>query len=357
MGGSLGRASDPRIDGGCRRGQVASVSAASLQVRVLGPLAVFHGGEAVRLPQSKKTRALLAYLAITGRSHRRDRLCALLWDVADDPRGALRWSLSKIRPLVDTEHERHLLADRESVELRLRRGSLDWRAARRDLDTGVGSISDTRLEELADVFRGELLEGLDLLDFDEFTAWCAAEREHARTCHVTVLHALATRYRGEPDKALRYARELVRIDPLNQEARAALIRLLAEVGRRKEAHAQYQSATRLLEELGTKPNPDLLTVWGQIHARPHRGRIATGPAKEATPLPATKAPAPGRQRLFVGRAEERARLFAVLDRARDQGRLGVFLLKGEPGVGKTTLFAELSAEARKRGSTVLRRSW
>ena len=340
------------IDGGCLRGHVADVSAASLQVRVLGPLAVFRNGEAVRLPQSKKTRALLAYLAITGRSHRRDRLCALLWDVADDPRGALRWSLSKIRPLVDTERERRLLADRESVELHLPRSSLDWRAARRDLDAGVGAISDTRLQELASVFRGELLEGLDLLDFDEFTAWCAAEREHARTCHVTVLHALATRYRGEPDRALGFARQLVRIDPLNQEARAALIRLLAEVGHRNEAYAQYESATRLLKELGTKPNAELLTVRGEIHARPHPSGNMADPAKEATTLPKTDERAPDCQRLFVGRREERARLLAVLDRVRNEGRLAVFLLKGEPGVGKTTLFAELSAEARKRGTAV-----
>ncbi|MFA9411922.1 MAG: transcriptional regulator, partial [Deltaproteobacteria bacterium] len=126
-------------------GRLISVSVAALQVQVLGPLTVHRDGEPVRLPQSKKTRGLLAYLAITGRAHRRDRLCSLLWDVADDPRGALRWSLSKIRTVVDSETKRSLVADRESVELELDEASLDWRWVRKELTSGVDSIATERL--------------------------------------------------------------------------------------------------------------------------------------------------------------------------------------------------------------------
>ena len=38
-----------------------------------------------------------------GGSHRRERLCALLWEGPDDPRAQLRWSLSKLRPLLDID--------------------------------------------------------------------------------------------------------------------------------------------------------------------------------------------------------------------------------------------------------------
>ncbi len=72
-----------------------------LEFRVLGEFEVIRGGAPVTLPPSRKTRALLAYLALTGQKHRRERLCEIFWDVPDDPRGALRWSLSKIRPFVD----------------------------------------------------------------------------------------------------------------------------------------------------------------------------------------------------------------------------------------------------------------
>src|SRR5690349_20912281 len=70
---------------------------AELEVRVLGELAVLSQGRPVELPASRKTRALLAYLVLTGRSHLRTTLCELLWPGPDDPRAALRWSLSKLR--------------------------------------------------------------------------------------------------------------------------------------------------------------------------------------------------------------------------------------------------------------------
>jgi hypothetical protein len=67
---------------------------------------------------------------------RRARLCELLWDVADDPRAALRWSLSKLRELVDGEGRQRLLADREDAAVGAvyqrcwsRRWPPSWRAA------------------------------------------------------------------------------------------------------------------------------------------------------------------------------------------------------------------------------------
>ena len=333
------------------------MSVASLQVRVLGPLSVQRGGEPVRLPQSKKTRGLLAYLAITGRPHRRDRLCSLLWDVADDPRGALRWSLSKIRPVVDMEDRRRLLADRESVELDLGEMSLDWRWVRKELGSGVDSITTDRLKEVESVFEGELLEGLDLMDFDEFTAWCAAEREHARGMHTAVLRALVERLASTPDESLPFARDLVRIDPINEAARARLIQLLTIAGRRNEARAQYESAARLLSELGTKGvTGPLETAWREINQRAGVSEDdVPAVTREAPAAPAMTTQSPRGRDVLVGRKAERDQLISALDKA-GEGQLTIFMLKGESGVGKTRLLAELSDEARRRGCTVLEAS-
>ena len=336
-------------------GTLNGVSVAALQVQVLGPLSVQRDGEPVRLPQSKKTRGLLAYLAITGRAHRRDRLCSLLWDVADDPRGALRWSLSKIRPVVDSENKRSLVADRESVELELEESSLDWRWVRKELASGVDSISTERLKELESVFEGELLEGLDLIDFDEFTAWCAAEREHARTMHTTVLGALVERLASTPNEALPFARELVRIDPINEEARARLIELLALAGRRNEAKTQYESASRMLKELGAKPTGPLETAWREANRVDLPEQEAAAPSPSPSALPDPIAASPRGRDVFVGRHEERKQLISLLDRG-GAGKLIVFMLKGESGVGKTRLLGELSDEARRRGCTIFEAS-
>src|SRR5712692_10466262 len=85
----------------------------SLEIRLLGKLDVLRDGRPLPLPPSKKTRALLAYLATSARPQMRAHLCELLWDGPDDPRAALRWSLTKIRPLLDEEGATRLVADHE----------------------------------------------------------------------------------------------------------------------------------------------------------------------------------------------------------------------------------------------------
>ena len=88
-----------------------------LRLAVLGDFKVFRDGQAVALPPSKKTRALLAYLAVVQRPQRRERLCEMFWEVPDDPRGALRWSLWRIRQIVGTGRESCVRADRNTVSL------------------------------------------------------------------------------------------------------------------------------------------------------------------------------------------------------------------------------------------------
>ena len=86
-----------------------------LTLNLLGDLEVIRDGVVLPLPPSKKTRALLAYLALQDRSFRREALCELLWEVPDDPRGSLRWSLSKLRRLVDEPDRPRVVADRSTV--------------------------------------------------------------------------------------------------------------------------------------------------------------------------------------------------------------------------------------------------
>jgi len=217
----------------------------------------------------------------------------------------------------------------------------------------MDGLDDDQLAALASTFQGELLEGLELLDFDEFTAWCAAEREHARTTHGAILAALIERHRRRPSLALPHARELVRIDPLDQGARADLIELLLAAGRRNEALAQYESATRLLEELGAKPTEPLSSAGRAV--KHHRGELSSAnddPGSSVSVVSEDRPSLVPRDGVVVGRKDERARLLRVLDRAGAKQGVRVFLLKGESGVGKTTLLSQLANEAKARGCTL-----
>ena len=99
----------------------AAEERAVLEIKVLGGLEVIRDGAPAPLPRSRKTRALLGYLALTRSPQRREQLCDMFWEVPDDPRGALRWSLSRIRRILGASVVR---ADRNTVSLDPAGGSL-----------------------------------------------------------------------------------------------------------------------------------------------------------------------------------------------------------------------------------------
>jgi len=220
-----------------------------LRVSVLGNLAVSRDGAETRLPPSRKTRALLAYLAVTARPHSRDRLSTLLWPVPDDPRGALRWSLTRLRPLVDEPSVRRIIADRENIRFVPDDVTVDILSLRSLARNGTDSMSTDSLCEATQALEADFLEGIDLPDCHEFQSWCIGEREETRRLRVRLLTALVARLDNVPDEALRHARTLSLLEPADEAIQAALIRLLRATGRWREAEDQFQSAQRRLEEL------------------------------------------------------------------------------------------------------------
>ncbi|HSD29101.1 MAG TPA: AAA family ATPase, partial [Vicinamibacteria bacterium] len=307
---------------------------------------IVRGGERLGLPPSRKTRGLLAYLALSGRPHRRDRLCSLLWDVADDPRGALRWSLSRLRALVDEPGRPRIRAPRDSVAFEAQGARIDVLALKSRCAAGLDRAGVEELAALAREFRGELLEGLDLGDFLDFQAWCVAEREEARKLHATLLRALVARLAGDPETSLPHARALASIDPLDESARAGLVRLLAATGRRREAEQQYEAARRLRTELGREGSGELEAAW-----RGSRESVASPAA--AREQESTVPPSPRGASRLVGRGAERQRLERAVDETVRGRRERVLLLTGEPGLGKSRLLDELRGRVRERAGTVL----
>ncbi len=315
----------------------------ALSLRFLGEIELRRGRRRLSLPPSKKTRALLAHVALSPRPIRRERLCTLLWDVTDDPRGALRWSLSKLRSLVDDASTTRLLADRETVAFDATAARIDVVAVRAALARGPEHLPTPALTALAQEFRGEFLEGLELPGFLEFQAWCIGQREEMRQLQAAVLRTLVARCADRPADALPHARALVQCDPLDEEARALLVRLLLADHRPREAAEHYRSAKRVLLELGRPLAGALETAWA----------TATSVDAPSPDVVATTLPPDGARVPLVGRQTEVARLRQLLADVVTTRRERVVLLTGEPGVGKTRLLAELMTAARAAGGTVL----
>jgi DNA-binding SARP family transcriptional activator len=319
---------------------------ADLTVRLLGDLEVIRDGTPVTLPPSKKTRGLLAYLALHDRPLRREQLCELLWEIPDDPRGSLRWSLSKIRKLVDDEAQPRIIADRNSVRFDTARVDLDVEKLHSIADNGLDAASTDDLVTAADCYSGAFLQGLDLPNYNDFYTWCIGQREHANRSQAALLRTLTERLQAEPDSALEYAQRLVQLVPLEEPARASLIRLLLALGRDEEARQQYRAGLEKLREAGLDSDGTL-------------GDALRSGGRSALPesaVPPTGLPHANRDQTLVGRDREVALLRSLVTALPDSRTARAVLLRGEPGMGKTRLLQATAALAREVGAGILKAS-
>jgi DNA-binding SARP family transcriptional activator/tetratricopeptide (TPR) repeat protein len=333
-----------------------------LRVRLFGEMAIVRGGATVALPASKKTRALLGYLVATPTNQSRQRLCDLFWDGPDDPRAALRWSLTKLRPLVDDENAVRIVADRERVGFEPLGARVDLLDATAYAGSSVAATDAAALRRAATALAGDFLEGLELPDCYRFHEWCTAERERFRTLRLSILDALVERIADTaPEEALAHARLRLSVDPLSDVAHSTVVRLLARLGRNAEAQAQVDTCRRILErELGGRRSPALdiaRTEIGKAAAAPPPvarsapepvARPASEPVARSVPEPVARQPSK-----LVARAVERNALEELFRQAHEGQANDVVLVTGEPGMGKSRLLQELAAFARANNGQIL----
>jgi pimeloyl-ACP methyl ester carboxylesterase/DNA-binding SARP family transcriptional activator len=218
----------------------------ALELRLCGELEVRRDGRVIPLPQSVKTRALLAYLVMNKREHRRQQLSDLLWDVADDPRGELRWCLSKLRAVLDDEHRTRIIAERESIRADTSDMQID---AGKILALEIDKASIDELEAACASVRGDFCEGIDLSDFYGFHAWCIGQRQDLRRRHARMRDRLVKLLAPQPEQALPHSRTLTQLVPESEAVHAQHVRLLRALGHTQEAVEYRRSARGMLEKV------------------------------------------------------------------------------------------------------------
>jgi DNA-binding SARP family transcriptional activator/tetratricopeptide (TPR) repeat protein len=251
----------------------------SLQLCMLGPLRIGRKGRALPLPASRKVRALLAYLALARRPVPREQLCDLLWDAPNDPRGELRWCLSKLRGLLDDEGLPRVLTDGDAVQLDLADCFVDALEVARAADLGFDSLAVERLRELAALFGGEFLDGLDMDLNPTFDGWLTAQRRRFRGCQVALLERIVA---SVPDEeAFAYLDPWRELAPFDPRVHHALLAALARQGRIPEGDEHVASTTRLFEAEGLESAP-IREAWRAARAQGRIEVVASAPEISAT---------------------------------------------------------------------------
>jgi len=300
-------------------------------------------------PAHEEGPGLLAYLALPpGRAHPRDKLVTLLWgDSPEGPaRNSLRQALFALRRALPPDAVR---GESDTIALDPSAVEVDVAAFER----GVADGTPAALAAAVPLYRGDLLAGLSVEGTGDFEEWLLGERERLRELALEGLARLLAHQRaaGATEAAVQTGLALVGLDPLQEPAHRALMRLSAEAGRRGAALRQYQQCVGVLRrELGVEPEAETKQLYQELlRQRPGRAassdRLAPAPRAPDREVSAPETP-------LIGRDVELAMLRNALAEAGSGHGRAVAVL-GEAGVGKSRLLVEAATEARQAGSHVL----
>ncbi len=241
-----------------------------LSLKLLGQFEVRDSSGALLSLPTRKTQALLGYLAVNeGHVLPRERLMALLWSDRDEKqaRQSLNQALFAIRKLGEQAGLTLLQSDGEHVRL-------NDEAVDSDIAQFRALLGDHPLEA-ANLYTGPPFEGLSVRD-PAFEEWLTATRSEFQTLVGEALEAAANS--SDTASAINLIRRLLVLDPLREGTHRQLMNLLYQSGDRSGALQQYGICADILKrELQVAPDASTQALYEVI-------RKAPGKAEPPDPL-------------------------------------------------------------------------
>jgi DNA-binding SARP family transcriptional activator len=293
-----------------------SVSTPKLELHLLGAGVIRLDGQELKF-MTRKLLGLLAYLALEGETAR-SKLADLLWSENndEDARRNLRRELHRLREMGLRDH---LVTTNSSVAL-LEPFSLDTREFQTLAQAG-------KLESALELYRAELLEGLQLEGAAGFASWLEVQRDNLMRLRRHAMLELAERLetKGDWREALVLHQQLLNEDALFERQYREVMRLQYLLGERELALTQFERCKQTLRsELGLEPLPETVALAERI-------RVAQNLESDVTVEVLTKnslrVPLVGRETTLASLAASHAPMLLIV---------------GEPGVGKTRLLEEFA---------------
>jgi DNA-binding SARP family transcriptional activator/TolB-like protein len=212
-----------------------------MRMRLIGQMEAWTLTSENVLPAGRKTRALLAVIALSSpRPALRGRLAELLWSrrPEEQARASLRQEIHRLLESLAPCGTDILMVTRDHISLRPGVVWVDVEEVMRATTDQPASLS---------LLDGDLLEDLDGID-PTFDAWLTTERERLRDRARTVAEALL-REQIEPEAAIPAAQRLLQIDRAHEGAWRALMRAHAARGERGMAIQAYDRCRAVLADL------------------------------------------------------------------------------------------------------------
>jgi DNA-binding SARP family transcriptional activator len=288
-------------------------------------------GQRLRAFNSLRLQRFLALIALRRDAQHRSRLAFELWPDSEE-----RQARTNLRKLL---HDfRHSLPDvGEFVEID--NETVRW------IRTGPSEVDVLRfrdalaagdLELAARLYSGDLLPAC----YDD---WVLGEREKLRAEAYRALVRLTEEAaeRDDHKATIRHAQRVIDLEPTDEAAVRIQMEAHLALGDRAAALRSYHRYAEVLHrELGVAPGETIGAMYQQLRAGARDPDEVQG-----------KAPAPVGESPFVGRDLEWSQLADAWNTAREGGA-HLFLVTGEPGIGKSRLAQELGRRVRAQGHVV-----
>ena len=245
-----------------------------LEIRLLGPPEVFHGGIAVKFA-ARKALALFAYLVVETGAHPREKLQAIFWPESETRKAqsALRSTLARIKEALRGVDE-PLWIEGDRVGFNASSASfLDLNlVAQATADTQPTQLAPpmvTLLQNAVKAARGPFLEAFSLPDTPVFNDWIVIQRNLIGE-RLNLIHDRLSNYQLETHfihPAIETINHWLVFDRLNETAYQRLMRLHFLNGNRSAALQAYETCRELLDkELGVEPSSETEDVQAYIRS-------------------------------------------------------------------------------------------
>jgi predicted ATPase/DNA-binding SARP family transcriptional activator len=287
--------------------------------------------------KSSKGQALFCYLAVSRKRFTRSVLAGMFWMDMPEIQALtnLRKVLNRMKPL-----SAYLLVERDTLAFNFEAPhSLDVKEFE---SASADRANIQQMQYAVSLYTGDFLDGFDDDEIPLFADWVRSQRGRLRQAAINNLQTLIKHFseRHNYTEAISFARQLLTIEPWNEEAHRDLMHLLSLSGQRSAAIKQYELCRRILkEELDVEPAQATLHLYQQIITE-KLSEIETAANASSFPsanllhnLPALATP-------LIGRLNECATLKTYL--ADPQIRL--VSIAGAGGMGKTHLAVSLAHE-------------
>jgi DNA-binding SARP family transcriptional activator len=317
---------------------------------------------------TRKTQALLIYLAVESGLQPREHLTTLLWPESSPERShaSLRNTLGHLQralrqasgqdetSYLHVTHNSLGLNPDADIDLDLHTIEQAYALARADRSSRVlpeGSASLPILQLAVARQRGDFLVGFSLGDAPVFDDWAAIQREvwHRRLGlildRLSEIQFVSGEFAGAAETASRW----IALDALNEIAYRRKMRAHFSAGERGQALDTYEACRAILTaELGIEPEPDTEALAARIRTQLSIRRSAPLPHRPDTAVAFLG-------KLFTGRtSEHQALVKCYTHAAAEQPQLVV--MRGEAGIGKTRMAREFLGWANTQGAELLQGS-